>query len=324
MFTYRVDTHHHYLPPAYVEAVGHRAIARTLVSGRAPEWTPSHSIDAMDRNGIQTAVLSLSAPGFVCTDAAGTVKLCRVCNEYAARMTHDYPGRFGSFASLPLPDVDASLREIAYCLDELGAEGICLLSNYGGVYPGDSRLAPVLEELDRRKALVYVHPTEGPCECVCGLPPASLEFPFDTTRAIASLMFSGSFTKYRNLRFIFSHAGGAVPFLAERLARLEARPEYKEAVPDGVLRQLGDLYFDTALSANEIALGALLRLTSADHILFGSDYPHAPEATMGQSVRSLSELVVNPADLGKIERENALRLMPTLRARQVKERQVSV
>lgn len=324
MFTYRVDTHHHFLPPAYVETVGNRAIARTLVSGRAPDWSPSHSIDAMDRNGIQTAVVSLSAPGFVCTDAAGTVKLCRVCNEYAARMTRDYPGRFGSFASLPLPDIDGSLREIAYCLDELGADGICLLSNYGGIYLGDGRFAPVLEELDRRKALVYVHPTEGPCECVVGLPPASLEFPFDTTRAIASLMFSGSFTKFRNLRFIFSHAGGTVPFLAERLARLEARPEYREAVPAGVLQQLRNLYFDTALSANEFALGALLRLTSADHVLFGSDYPHAPEATMNLSVRSLPELVSNPTDLGKIERENALRLMPGLKAVQTNERQVPV
>ncbi|WFU75453.1 amidohydrolase family protein [Bradyrhizobium sp. CB2312] len=324
MFTYRVDTHHHFLPPAYVEAVGDRPIARTLVSGRAPAWSPSHSIDAMDRNGIQTAVLSLSAPGFVCTDAAGTAKLCRVCNEYAARMTRDHRGRFGSFASLPLPDVDGSLREIAYCLDVLGAEGICLLSNYGGVYLGASQFAPVLEELDRRKALIYVHPTEGPCECVCGLPPASLEFPFDTTRTIASLMFSGSFAKYRNLRFIFSHAGGTIPFLAERLARLEARPEYREAVPDGVLQQLGKLYFDTALSANELALGALLRLTSVDHVLFGSDYPHAPEMTMSRSIRCLSELVPSPADLEKVERENALRLMPGLKARQVAERQVRV
>jgi predicted TIM-barrel fold metal-dependent hydrolase len=310
-FRRRIDTHHHFVPPFYLAEVGPEAIGRTLISNRAPEWTPQHSIDAMDRHGIATAIVSISAPGFVCDDGK-KLDLCRRCNDYAAKMRSDFPGRFGSFASLPLPDVDASLAEIGRVLDELGAEGIGLLTNYDGHYLGEAMFEPVFADLDRRRAVVYVHPAEGPCGCGVGLPPASLEYPFDTTRAVASLLFSGMLNRFRHIKFIFSHAGGTVPFLADRLARLERRPDYKPHVPNGVMAELKRLYYDTALSANRLAMDTLLALTGARQILFGSDYPYAPEEAMAGTVKGLAALNLAEADLAAIERGNALRLMPSL------------
>ena len=310
----RIDTHHHFVPPFYLAEVGPDAVARTLVSGRAPEWTPQHSVDAMDRNGIATAVVSISAPGFLCEEGKRP-DLCRRCNDYAAKMCTDFPGRFGSFAGLPLPDIDASLAEIDRALAGLKAEGICLLTNYDGRYLGDPLFDPIFEELNRRGAVVYVHPTEGPCTCGANLPPASLEFPFDTTRAIANLLFSGTFNRSRNINFIFSHAGGTVPFVAERLARLERRPDYARHVPEGVLAELRRRYYDTALSANRLAMNTLLGLVAVKQVLFGSDYPYAPEDTMTATVRGLSALNLPDEDLAAIERLNALALLPSLQAR---------
>jgi predicted TIM-barrel fold metal-dependent hydrolase len=311
---HRIDVHHHILPPDYVTRVGDERIGPLILAGRTPQWTPQQSVEAMDRNGIATAVTSISAPGLWFGDPRATQDLARHCNEYAASTCRDHPGRFGMFASLPLPDVDASLAEIDYALDVLGADGIGLLTSYGDRYPGDPAFAPVFDELDRRGAVVYFHPTAAPCsQCLGHIPAATLEFPFDTTRAITSLLYGGTFARCRNIRFIFSHAGGAVPFLAERIGRLAVRPEFKAAVPNGVIPELQRLYYDTALSANRYAFAALMQLTAPGNILFGSDYPFAPEATMAATVKGLGELGLAAADLQAIERDNALGLLHRLR-----------
>jgi predicted TIM-barrel fold metal-dependent hydrolase len=307
---HRIDVHHHILPPDYVRSVGDARIGPLILAGRTPQWSPMASLEAMDRNGIATAVTSISAPGLWFGDAAQTAYLTRHCNDYAASIRRDFPGRFGFFASLPLPDVDASLKEIAYALDVLHADGIGLLTSCGSQYPGDPAFAPVFDELDRRKAVVYFHPTAAPCStCLANLPAATLEFPFDTTRAVASLLFSGTFARCRNIRFIFSHAGGAIPFLAERIGRLAGKPEYRSQVPDGAVRELQRLYYDTALSANRLAFASLLELVPPSKILFGSDYPFAPEATMTATVEGLAKLGLEPAALAAIERGNALDLL---------------
>jgi predicted TIM-barrel fold metal-dependent hydrolase len=311
MPAHRIDVHHHILPPSYVRSVGDGRIGPLIVAGKTPEWTPQHSIEAMDRNGIEKAITSISAPGLWFGDTHITQALTRECNDYAAAMCSDHPGRFGVFASLPLPDIDASLREIAYALDDLKADGIGLLTNYDGKYPGDPSFAPVFDELNRRKAVVYFHPTEAPC-CHAhhlAIPAATLEFPFDTTKAVTSLLFGGTFARCRDIRFIFSHAGGTIPFLAERIARLEVRPEFRESVPDGVIFELKRLFFDTALSANQLAFSALLKLVASEQVLFGSDYPFAPEATMAATVKGLTNLGLAPEVLHAIERGNALRLL---------------
>lgn len=310
MHAHRIDVHHHILPPNYVRLVGDERIGPLLVAGKTPVWTPQHSIEAMDRNGIEKSITSISAPGLWLGDTESTRRLTRECNDYAAKMRQNHPGRFGLFASLPLPDVEGSLREIAYALDELKADGIGLLTNYDGKYPGDVAFAPVFEELNRRKAVVYFHPTEAPC-CAAhgvGVPAATLDFPFDTTKAITSMLFAGTFARCRDVRFIFSHAGGTVPFLAERIARLQVRPEFKASVPDGVMFELKRLFFDTALSANELAFSALLKLVAPEQVLFGSDYPFAPETTMTATVKGLTELGLPAEVLRAIERTNALKL----------------
>lgn len=315
MEAHRIDVHHHILPPDYVAAVGDDRIGPLILAGRTPEWTPEMSVEAMDRHGITTAVTSISAPGLWFGDDEESVRLARLCNEYAAGIRRDHPGRFGVFASLPLPDVDASLAEIEYALDTLEADGIGLLTSYGDRYPGDPAFAPVFDELDRRGAVVYFHPTNAPCsQCLPEIPAATLDFPFDTTRAVVSLLYSGTFARCRNIRFVFSHAGGTVPFLAERIARLGARPGFKEKVPNGVLPELERLYYDTALSANWLAFRSLLELVTPDKVLFGSDYPFAPEATMAATVKGLIELGLEEDVLRSIERENALALFPRIRS----------
>ncbi len=204
MEPHRIDVHHHILPPDYVAAVGDDRIGPLILAGRTPEWTPAMSVEAMDRHGVATAVTSISAPGLWFGDDEESARLARLCNEYAAGIRRDHPGRFGMFASLPLPDVDASLAEIEHALDTFEADGIGLLTSYGDRYPGDPAFAPVFDELDRRGAVVYFHPTDAPCsQCLPEIPAATLDFPFDTTRAVVSLLYSGTFARCRNVRFIF-------------------------------------------------------------------------------------------------------------------------
>jgi predicted TIM-barrel fold metal-dependent hydrolase len=265
----------------------------------------------MDRNGIAKAITSLSAPNLWFDDIEKTRRLTRECNEYGARVRDDHPGRFGLFASLTLPDTEGSLREISYALDELKADGVSLLTNYGGKYPGEPEFAPIFEELHRRRAIVHFHPAETPDKNPHRLPipAATLDFPFETTKAVTSLLVHGTLARSRNIRFIFSHAGGTIPFLAERIARLEMRPEFRAQIPDGVMFELKRLYFDTALSANKLIFSSLLKFVSHEQVLFGSDYPYAPEATTVASIKGLANLGLPPDILHAIERTNALRLL---------------
>ena len=311
MPAHRIDVHHHILPPDYVAEVGDDRIGPISVAGKTPDWSPAKSIEVMDRHGIATAVTSISAPGFWFGDAKATARLCRHANDYAAKLRRDHPRRFGVFAGLPLPDIDASLAEIRHALDELKADGIGLMTNYGSKYPGDPAFAPVFDELDRRGAVVYFHPTTATCnQCQPEYPPATLDFPFETTRAITSLLYGGTLARCRNIKWIFSHAGGAVPFMAERIARLAARPQYKEKVPNGVIPELKRLYYDTALSANWLAFRSLLELVVPQQVLFGSDYPFAPEATLEATVKGLISMNLGADVLRGIERDHALKLFP--------------
>lgn len=307
-----IDIHHHILPPAYMTALGGRLGPQGLF-GSPPQWSPAISIEAMDRNGIGAAITSISAPGVWFGDVAEACRLARECNEYAAQMKCDFPRRFGLFATLALPDVETSLREIDYAFGALAADGVVLMTNYDGRYPGEEAFRPVFDELNRRKAVVFFHPTIGPYKNpLAHIPVPSLEFPFDTTRAIVSLLYSGTLARCRDIRFIFSHAGGAVPFLAQRIARLTARPEFKQAVPDGVLAELGRLYFDTALSANLFAFDPMRRLVPVSNILFGSDYPHAGEPTMTATLKGVDELGLKAGEIGAVRAGNATVLFPHL------------
>jgi predicted TIM-barrel fold metal-dependent hydrolase len=302
----RIDVQHHFLPEAYVRAVGPEAIADSIVSGCCPEWSPEISLAAMERNGIARAILSLGAPALETDDAMRAADLARVCNEVAATIRRDHPARFGFFATLPMPHVAESLAEISYALDVLEADGVCLLTNHAGLYLGEAALNPVLEELDRRAAVVFVHPADlhvrRPLDF---LPAATLEYPFDTTRVIASLLYSGTMARLRRIRFIFSHAGGTVPFLADRIGRLERRPDLAAKVPDGAVAELRRHYYDVALSAGPRTLRPLLDLVPQDRILFASDFPFAGEDTMAGTVKALNGQDLPVETVAAIEHENA-------------------
>ena len=219
----RIDTHHHPYPPIYIEKTGDVLKHTThAFYDRLKNWKPSQAIEAMDKDGIAVSVLSVSTPSTWLGDTAASRTFTREVNDAAAKMQRDYRGRFGHFAALALPDVEGSLREIEYAFDTLDADGIALTTNYMDKYPGDEAFAPVFEELDRRKAVIYFHPTAASFafNVIPNIPPPSIEFPFDTTRAIVSLMFGGTFHRCPNMKWIFSHGGGALAMIANRLVGL--------------------------------------------------------------------------------------------------------
>jgi predicted TIM-barrel fold metal-dependent hydrolase len=297
----RIDFHHHFLPPRHIEA-----ILAQRESGAPPKWSPDLSIEEMDKNGVATAIASLVQPGVWLGDVQKSRSLARECNEYGAKMVSDHRGRFGFFAAIPLPDVDGSLREIEYALDTLKADGIGLMTSFEGKYLGAPAFAPVFEELNRRKAIVYTHPTQPQCcvGLVKGVPASSIEYATDSTRTIASLLFSGTATKAKNVRFIFSHGGGTVPFLVGRFERLA---EEKKNVPNGVRPELGKFYYEIAQANHAGALAALLDLVPISQVLFGSDYPLRP---ISEAVQGVTKYNFTPAQRRAVDRENARKLVP--------------
>jgi predicted TIM-barrel fold metal-dependent hydrolase len=239
-------------------------------------------------------------------------KLARACNEYAASLLRDFPGRFGNFAAMPLPDVEGSLAEATYALDVLKADGIGILTSYGTTYPGDPAFRPLFAELNRRKAVVFVHPTSPQC-CATILPgiAASLdEFMFDITRAITSMLFGGTFAMFPDIRFIFTHAGGTMTPISARINAFGARHhEYDAANPHGVYPELKKLHYDIANSTNPSAMAALMNLVPATQILFGSDTPYVPIVATATGFDKMTL----PDDVRvAINRGNALQLFPRL------------
>jgi predicted TIM-barrel fold metal-dependent hydrolase len=309
-----IDVHHHFVPPFYVSE--HREHIAAAAGDRTHpaylSWTVEQAIEAMDKNGVATAVLSLTTPGVWFGNAQAATQLARKVNEYAAELVRTHPGRFGLFAVVPLPDAESSLREIEYAFSSLKADGIVLMTSYDDKWLGDPRYEPIFEELNRRKAVVFVHPTTGLC-CRTLLPdvnPIMLEIPQDTTRAVTNLLFSGSFTKYTDIRFIFSHAGGTVPMMVNRMHQYGPR-DAGEKLLNGIEYELRRLYYDIAGTAYRPAIAALTSLVPASQILFGSDNPFIPLAETAEGVKHVD---FSAADLQRIGRDNALELLPRLRS----------
>lgn len=307
----RVDVHHHVLPAAWIAAAKPHKPDATWQQFLL-DWTPRGSVEQMDRFGIAYAVTELGLPGVWWAEAAEAARLARLCNEYVAEMGRDFPRRFGMFATIPLPYVDLALAEIAYALDVLGADGIGMLTSYGDVWPGDSRFETVFAELDRRAAVVHVHPTV-PDRCIGLLPGVSastLEYLFDTSRAITSLLYNGTFTRYPRIRFIFSHAGGTFPMLAWRIGHMVERVGIADRFPEGIASLLRRLYFDTATSFSPATFEALRHFTSIDRILLGTDYPYV---AVDETVAALDATALRPEEAYAINVGNALELFPHLR-----------
>lgn len=311
-----VDVHHHILPEPYVRAVGAKAIGQQGSSGKVPPWSVNAAIEGMDKAGIQMAITSVSSPGFRGLTAEAQATTARWCNDFAAELCSQHPRRFGMFASLPMADIHASLHELVHAMDTLRSDGVCLLSNWDGHYLGENRFAPLHQELNRRKATVFVHPTSPFNEVTIDrLSASTLEFPFDTTRTLASLVFGGTLSKYPDIRWIFSHAGGAMPYLSGRIETLTTNnPALREHIPNGFGVELGKLYFDCALSVNATAMTALAMAVPASRLLFGTDYPFGPSDQMQSTVTGVEKLDWNRERQSALAHRNAMELFPRVAA----------
>ena len=304
-----IDIHHHFAPPAWIADVR----GKPLLQPANTRWTAEQSIDDMDKGGVAAAVVSITNPGLWFGDPAQARRLARACNEYGAKLVQDHPARFGLFAALPLPDVDAALKEIEYAFDTLKADAVGLYTSYGGMWLGHPSFRPVMEELNRRKAVVTVHPTAADCcrnlSYAPGIGPGTIQYGTDTTRAILGVAFSGDATKFPDIRFIWSHGGGSAPFLAGRING--ASGNARDALPDGFIAAARRFFYDTAGAANRGALVSLRELVSASQIVFGTDFP--PGGTSAAVAKSLAESrLFNDAELQAIGRDTAVRLVPRL------------
>lgn len=325
----RIDFHHHFVPDAYFAYQQRHDMAQTNA------WSLSKDLEDMDKFGTETAMLSISQPAFNKGERDEVREVVRECNEAAAKLVADKRLRFGNFAGLPLLDTEGSLREIEYSLDKLKADGICLISVYGDVWLGNGRFAPIYEELNRREAVVYVHPTAP--NCCANLPILKdgvpnegpmIEFGTDTTRTIASVIFSGTGKRYPDITWIFSHAGGTMPFLIERFFQFGASAEVIPGIttrgqavaisgnpmlgPE-VLAQIRRYYYDTAQSSNPVAMDALKKVAHASQIVYGTDYWYrtAEETSHGL----LTAKVFNGQEMHAVNRGNAERILPRFKGK---------
>ena len=306
--TGRIDVHHHFYAPEY----------RTVMESYAQmpavrDWTLERTVEELDKNDVDAAMLSLSPPGIHRGTEAEARDLARTVNEHAAALRAERPDRFGHFASVPMPDVDATLAEIAYALDTLKADGIQLMTSYADHWPGEPQFDAVFDELNRRKAVVFIHPLEP--DCCAGLidwvPAMLAEFPADTTRCVFSLLFSGTLARCPDIRFIFCHSGASIPILAGRAEVAGLTRVFADSIPNGMDHELKRLYYDVALAANKPALAALFGYVPVSQVLLGSDYPFGSST---DGIRGLEEFGLDAGDLKAIYRGNAEGLIPRLKA----------
>jgi predicted TIM-barrel fold metal-dependent hydrolase len=307
---HRIDVHAHALPDFYMGAVEAAGIARS--KGKPyPAWSPDLHLRLMDKNGIRTSILSFSTPHVHFGDAGRALDLARRCNDYLASLRLARPERFGSFAVLPLPDVESACREAIRALDDAGADGVTVLASYGRVFLGGPEFDPLFAELDKRSAVVFVHPTQHPEAASLGLdlPLFVAEYPVNTTRAALNLMTKGVLTRFPRIRFLLAHAGGVLPYLAWRLG-VPRRPPVFEEAPAVTLQRF---WYDIALAAGPQTLGTLMEVANPARVLFGSDWPYTEDETVDLTVRdSAAAPMVSPEQAMAIDQGNALALFPRL------------
>ncbi len=303
----RIDTHHHIVPPEYADwlrSKGHLAGGLPI-----PDWDPAAALALMDSHEVRTSILSVSTPSVHLGRDAEARVMARLVNDYTAQVVADHPGRFEFFATVPLPDVDAALDEVARAYDELGAAGVVLLANHRGTYLGDKAFDPLFDELQRRRSVVFVHPSILPgLAPIDGIPPYIADFLLDTTRAAVNLAGSGTLGRCPDLRIILAHAGGFLPYAAYRLsAAASPTGDFGEG-----LALLQSYYFDIALSGTPSALPSLLAFASPGHVTFGSDWPYAPDFVVGFMTSMYEQYGLDDATRASIDHGAAEGLFPRL------------
>jgi predicted TIM-barrel fold metal-dependent hydrolase len=312
-----IDVQHHLYPPRFL---AERREALLKFSPGFPHivaWTPEQSIEDMDRNGCSAAVLSAGPPSVWLGDVEQARRLTSFINEFGAGLLLKYPTRFGFLATLPLPDVDFSLRQIEYVFDSLHADGIGLMSSYDGKWPGHPDFALIFDELNRRKSVVQIHPTAGThTQGLLREPaPPIIEFLFDTTRAITDLLYSGTFARCPDIRWIFLHGGGTLPFLADRIG-MWARAKKNDAalmarIPNGVEYELKRLYLDVCSMCNQVSMAAILKFTPSNQLMFGSDAPFFSIAEALEEFKGVQSILTEP-QIKDIQYNTAASLFPRL------------
>ena len=306
---HRIDVHHHISPPSWVDAL------KSMKKDTPPvtNWSVQKTIEDMDAGGVATAMTSPTTPQVQGLDAPTAARVAKESNEFAKKLEADHPGRFGTWAMLPLPHVDESLKAIEYAFDTLKVDGVGIMTSYGDKWLGYQEFEPVWQELNRRKAIVYTHPTAANCcvNLVRGVDEAYIEFGTDTTRSIFSMIFSGFAEKYPDINWIWSHGGGSLPSFAERfLIQVVSVPPYKDKFTRAIVQgELDRFYYDTAQVANSGAIDAIAKLVPISQIVFGTDFPYRTAADHAKGV----EAHFKGDDLKKVDRDNALRLLPRLK-----------
>jgi 6-methylsalicylate decarboxylase len=297
----RIDVHYHFAPPE-------------LKLAGMQNWTLAKALEDLDAGGVATGITSMAPAGDPFRDPTTAVRVARQCNDFAARMVQDHPGRFGMYGNMPMPNIDATLKEIEYTMDTLKADGICFFTSYRDKWLGDAAFNPVFEELNRRKAVVYTHPESADC-CRNLMPTVgdgAIEWGTDTTRAIALMIFGGAQARYPDVRMIWSHGGGTMPFLIERFVNMAKSTQNAPKFPQGFVGAASKYYYDTAQVANSAAMSALSKVVPMSQIVFGSDYPFRTPLEHVTGLKNCG--VFSAQDLKLIDRENAQPLFPRFKA----------
>ncbi|KAL5365934.1 hypothetical protein BJX96DRAFT_182063 [Aspergillus floccosus] len=304
----RVDVHNHYIPPAYLQGA---FIFPT------PAWSLEADQKICQECGVETAILSLTAPGTSILKGVESARLARDCNAYGKALRDKHPKNYGFFAALPdILDTDAALEEIRYALDELQADGVTLFTRYGdgNYYLGHLKIQPIWEEVDRRAAVVFIHPTHPVDTNLVNkmLPQPMIDYPHETTRTAVDLITTDTIRKYRNCKVILSHGGGNLPWLARRPAIMLPDLGLSGMTAENFVENARMFYFDLALTDSTFQLPLLQESAPPGHILFGSDFPYAPEATLRRFSSELSDAKLSEQDREQINRGSALKLFPRL------------
>ncbi len=306
-----VDIHHHVCPTPLAAAMKRE--------GRGQITTLQQCLDEMEKSGTQLAVNTCASPVDYTHSRGEAQKLIRDCNDYMARMRSDYPGRFAVFAMLPLTNddpankenIDACLKEIEYAYDTLKVEGVHFFTSAGEIFVGDPVLNPIMDELNRRKAVIKTHPAVNPC---CELDPLKKfggtgisELGNDTQRAISVWLYSGAAQKYRDVKLIWSHAGGSLLGQLQRYHGDHVDEKWKAVLPQGANAELKRMYYDTAQAYHPATLMALKALVPNDHILFGTDWPFLTAAQTAEGIEAAK--VFSKDEWAAIKGPNARKLL---------------